>query len=188
MSSNTLRVFFAVVPPREVHDSLSRLLRILKKRIYSHSIRWMHVEHLHVTLQFLGELQKEHLISLTELVRTQLKNIPSFQLQLGHLTIFPTKENPGIISLTVEPHSLLATLSSAIGQAMNVLGYPVESRPFQAHMTLGRIHQEKLQTEFFSCFDLPNIQPTLIREVYLIESRPGQEGSNYVPLAQFKLK
>jgi 2'-5' RNA ligase len=138
-------------------------------------------------LQFLKGLQQEHLNPLTELVRTQLKEIPSFWLQLGHLTAFPTREHPRIISLTVEPHTVLMTLSNAIGQAMSVLGYPVESRLFQGHMTLARLHHDKVQADLLSLIHFPIIPPIPIHEIYLIESRPDKEGSHYIPLAQFDL-
>lgn len=184
---NTMRVFFAVIPPSTVCDSLSRSIAALKKQTHGHSIQWMPINKLHITLQFLNELKHEHLTPLNELVCSQLKKMPSFQLQLGHLAAFPTSKNSKIISLTVEPHTALLTLSQTIGQAMSVLGYPVESRPFHGHMTLARLHHDKLQTDLFSQILMPSIPPILIREIYLIESRPDKEGSQYLPLAQFYL-
>lgn len=183
-NSNSLRVFFAVVLPNTVYDSLFKSLETLKKEIGDHSIRWMPIHQLHVTLQFLKRLQKADLASLIELVRVQLKNISDFQLHTGILTTFPTSKNPGILALTVEPHTVLMTLSNIIGQAMDVLGYPVETRPFQGHITLARLQHDKLQIDLFSPVDIP---PMLIQKIYLIESRPDQAGSHYIPIAQFEL-
>lgn len=182
-----MRVFFAIIPPKTVCDFLTMSIATLKKGICGHFVQWTPTNHLHVTLQFLKSLQPTHLIPLTELVRLQLKNIPSFQLQLGHLTAFPTPENPKIIALTVEPYKVLMTLSNTIGQAMGILGYPAESRPFQGHITLARLHHDKLQPDLLSLTHFPITLPILINEIYLIESKFDKEGAHYIPLAQFEL-
>lgn len=182
-----MRVFFAVVPPKSIRDYLAGAMSILKKGVGGHSIRWTPVADLHVTLQFIKALQQVDLVPLTERVRSQLKNVPSFQLQIGHPMVFPNPELPSIISFAVEPHTTLVTLSNVIGQAVGALGYPVESRLFQGHMTLARLHHEKIHTNVFSSLNMPIIPPILINEIYLIESKPDKNGPHYIPLAQFDL-
>lgn len=184
---NTIRVFFAVLPTGEACDSLCRLIAILKKRSHDHSIRWTPVKNLHITLQFLKDLQQKHTMPLIEEVRAQLKKLSIFQLQLGQLYAFPTVEHPRIISLTVEPQTALMTLSDTIGNTMRGLGYPVESRPFQGHITIARLPHNKLQADLFSHLHLPVVAPIPVHEIYLIESRPDKVGSKYITLDKFNL-
>lgn len=184
---NTLRVFFAVLPPGEVRDSLSRLIAILKKRSHAPSIRWTAVKDLHMTLQFIKDLQQKHTMPLIEAVRFQLKNQPTFQLQLGHVCAFPTVEHPSVIALTVEPQTALMTLSNTIGKAISALGYPIESRSFQGHITLARLHHNKLQADLFSHPHAPVVAPIPVHEIYLIESRPDKVGSKYIILDKLDL-
>ena len=184
---NTIRIFFAVMLPVEVCVPFLKPLGILKKAIRGHSIRWTSVNHFHVTLQFLKDLQQKHTMLLIEEVQTQLKNMSAFQLQLGQLSLFPTPELPRIISLTVEPQTVLMAMSNTIGKAISALGYSVESRPFQGHITIARLHHDKLQADLLSHIHFPVIKPIPVHKIYLIESRPDNEGSNYVTLAQFTL-
>lgn len=173
--------------PGSSHLLLSATMAALKKSIPAHSIVWNAVNNLHVTLQFLNGLQQKHTSALIDHVRSQLKNMPAFQLKLGDLEMFPTLEHPRIISLTVEPQAVLMELSNTIGQAISALGYPVESRLFQGHITFGRLHHYKPKAALLSQIHLPDIPAITIDKVYLVESKPDQKGSNYHILAQFDL-
>ena len=146
------------------------------------------MEKLHVTLQFLKGIQPEHVTSLIEQVRLELKDTPAFQLEFGGLEWFPTPEHPKILSLAVGPQHSLMSLSVAIGHAISTLNYPVESHPFRGHMSLGRLlHYRSQQTALLQQIKLPPIPPIAINELYLIESRPGKKGNDYHPLAQLAL-
>ena len=184
---NTIRVFFAINLPSPTCDFLIKPLAALKKAFPGHSIRWTVAQHLHVTLQFLSALPQEQLASLIDTVRIQLKNRESFQLQLGHLEAFPTQMCPRIISLTVEPQTMLMDLSNEIGQVMRALGYPVEPRSFKGHVTLGRLPQDVFQVDLLTKTHFPVIPPIPVHEIYLIESRPDAAGARYITLAQFPL-
>lgn len=185
---NTLRTFFAIVPPRSLSDCLSSVLESSKQSFPKNLIRWVQIEKLHITLQFLKCIKPEHLTPLIEQVRLELKNIPAFQLEFGGLEWFPTPKHPKILSLAVGPQNILTSLSAAIGHAISALNYPVESRPFQGHMSLGRLlHHRSQQEALLPEIKLPFIPPIPIRELYLLESKSNKEGTDYYPLAQLTL-
>lgn len=185
---NTTRVFFAITPPQSLSILLSSVIESSKQSLPKNLIKWIQIEKLHITLQFLKSIQPEHVTTLIELVRHEIQKTPAFQLELGDLEWFPTPERPKVLSLKVGPPNILMALSSAIGHAISTLNYPVETMPFRGHMSLGRlIHSRSQPAAFLQQIKLPFIPPVLINELYLIESKFCPQGNEYHPLAQITL-
>lgn len=182
-----IRAFFAISLPGSVQKRIWDILEPVRKLTSAHFIRWTKPEHLHITLQFLQKLEADHISSLIEGVRNVLQGTGEFQLDLGTLEWFPTPKRPRLISLSVGPQDLLRDLSVVIGQVIGELNYPVESRPFRGHLTVGRVVNYSSELQQLLQMTLPSIPPVPIDELYLIESKPDQDGSNYLPLAQFNL-
>lgn len=185
----TIRTFFAIIPPKEMHVYLLDVLKILKK-IIPVNIRWVDPQNVHITLQFLGQLQTEDLGPLSEKVRGQLEHVSSFLLALGPLEVFPSLHHPKILSLVAEPHDILLSLATTIAQAVKVFNYPIDSRPFRGHMTIGRVvhlhhfNREKVQLLNVKLTKIPLLP---IDKIFLIESKFKEGKMEYSPLAQFPL-
>ncbi|MCL9684953.1 RNA 2',3'-cyclic phosphodiesterase [Legionella maioricensis] len=184
---NTIRAFFAIMPPQSMHDPLENILKTLKHATPEHSIKWINIKNLHITLQFLKKVQTEDVNPLIEQVRAELKNTKSFQLELNHLEWFPGPRHPKILSLAVGPQDILAALSATIARAITALNYPVELRPFRGHISIGRVPHRRPQPTLLTTIKLPALPPVFINELYLIESKPDNGRTSYLPLAQFSL-
>ena len=183
-----MRIFFAIIPPLSIRELLFNHIEQLKISTQPNHFKWVKVESLHITLQFLGHIEPEHLPTLIEKVRAEFINTPAFQLEWGSLEWFPTTKHPKILSMSVGPHDVLTKLSSQIGQAIRSLNYPVESRPFRGHLSLGRLDKSGLQSKTaLEQIQLPIIPITTITEIDLMESKPNEKGSQYSSLTQFKL-
>ncbi|HHF0524976.1 TPA: RNA 2',3'-cyclic phosphodiesterase [Legionella anisa] len=184
---HTLRVFFAIIFPKSTQVRLSRSLKTLQNTLLSDYIRWVHVEKMHITVQFLGNLPQEQLILLIEKVQSAIKNTLPIQLQFGHLEWFPTLRHPKILSLSVQPQADLAMLSKVIGNTLITLNVPVETRPFRGHLTMGRLIRHRIPHELLETIKIPVIPPIVVNKIHLIESRSEKGRQNYYPLAEFKL-
>ncbi|KTD43377.1 RNA 2',3'-cyclic phosphodiesterase [Legionella quateirensis] len=186
----TIRSFFAIMLAPAVQVDMSTRLSTIKHAVPAPNIRWVKIEHLHITLQFLNILKSECVPQLIKNIQKTLKNTPSFQLEIGALEWFPTPSHPKILSFTVEPLSILNDLSASIGHELTAMNIPIENRPFRAHMTLGRLapHHHLPDTVDLSQIKLPPIPSITINELFFIESKPQAEGSNYSPLARFRLR
>lgn len=185
---NTIRSFFAIKPPSSIQENLSVILAELKQSVPHHFTRWIDIEHLHITLQFLKSTQSEQVPDIINSMQILLKETPAFQLELGSLEWFPSIAHPKIISLAVGPQEVLTTLSTAIGIELKALNIPIETRAFKGHMTLGRLSpHHNLQKELIlDHIKIPPVPPVLIDELFYFESKPAR-GSNYIPLARFEL-
>jgi len=63
----TIRAFLAIDPPEEVLRSIADIQGILRRNIRG-SISWVRPEGIHLTLKFFGDIGREHLLSIAEVV------------------------------------------------------------------------------------------------------------------------
>jgi RNA 2',3'-cyclic 3'-phosphodiesterase len=182
----TIRAFFAIDLSKQLKEILGQTISDLKKQMDTHPIRWVNPQDLHLTLQFLKQLAIKDIQHLVEKIHLELYAMPTFNLQIGHVELFSTAHHINIISLQAEPHGILTALSTMIGQGINAAGYASETRPFRAHITLGRITNT-------SSFTLPEISKPILEksftnEITLFQSNPTPTESNYTCLAKIKLR
>ena len=127
--SDTARVFIALWPDAGVREQL---------RAWREGCAWpaaaspVRAEQLHVTLHFLGNIPR---VRLPELVEGLDVKFAPFELGFGH----PEVWHGGIAVLApdVVPQALTA-LHGALGAALQLLGLPLEARPYSPHVTLAR--------------------------------------------------
>lgn len=184
---HTVRAFFAIVPPKEIQIHLLRVLNALKKIVPSDDIRWVPVENLHVTLQFLGQFHLDDVKPFIEKVREELKYFSPFQLELGSLTWFPDEKRAKIMSLTMKPQLILTTLAHMIADVISTFHYPVESRPFRAHMTLGRLLTVNTTKVSLPQIKLPLIPHFIVDTIDFLESKAYTGKTSYISFAKIKI-
>ena len=103
-------------------------------------VSWVKPENLHFTLKFLGEISETHVPALREAFRRSQVGIRSFALSLGGVGAFPPKGRPRVIWVGVEQGTEeMVGLRDRIDEILLPLGFPREKRPFQPHLTLGRV-------------------------------------------------
>jgi 2'-5' RNA ligase len=79
----------------------------------------------------------------------------------------------------------LARLARRLDAAAAKVGVPRDRRPYQAHLTLGRLREPApVPLERAAAVEIP---PFRVDEVVLYESRPDGNGARYVPLARLPL-
>ncbi len=141
-----MRLFIALELPAEVIAVLEGVQRRLQ-RSGDHPVKWVAPTGMHLTLQFLGEVEEQRVADML----TVLKNIrvaDTHQSSAAHLQTvgagaFPNLRRPQTlwvsVSGAVEP---LARLQQRLTQALEPLGFEPETRPFRAHLTLGRVRRD----------------------------------------------
>ncbi len=183
-----MRIFFAVALSEELKDKVGKFINELKKKARTNAIRWSKPANLHITLQFLAEVQTAHLPSLLDKVKLALvDNKHPLSIKLSNINLLPDPHRPRVIVLDISPQQELAELSKLIGQGIQAANYPIEDRPFRGHLTLGRIkHAHGVNLAFLSEVEL--LQEIIeVGEVTLYRSEPQPEGSHYTILEQVNL-
>lgn len=184
---NSIRAFFAIMPPTTMLMQLSKIVRNISQVIPEHHLKLSKTEHLHSTLQFIANVRLHDIKPLSEEVATALKNIPAFELEFGGLEWFPNSDHPKILSLQIGPYEALKNLSDTLGQVLGTFNYPLEARPFRPHLTLARLHNVDSSSVQLEKIPLVAISSAVISEVHLMESKPNNGTTNYKSLAQFSL-
>ena len=91
-------------------------------------VRWVPPEQLHVTLRFLGEVSEWQ--------------AGAFSAGLADLDCFPFSGAPRVIWLGMdEGREQMAALKDELDDRLVSIGFESETRPFRAHLTLGRVNR-----------------------------------------------
>jgi 2'-5' RNA ligase len=186
-----IRIFFAIDLSPTLKEQLARFIHTLSQHqdLISSAIHWTSTENLHITLQFLPKVHTEQLPLLIDNISAKLANIEQLKdIQIGKLLLFPNAEHPRVIALHVFPQTELTQLAQLIRQSIQALGYPVETRPFHAHLTLGRIkNKQNMSFDFLNALKVPVLEKLIIKEVVLFRSEPQPDQSVYTPLQRILL-
>lgn len=178
-----VRAFFAIDLPVPLRNTLKQVLSILESHVPKHAVRWIHLANLHITLQFVGNVHYEHLPELVKNVNQELATFKAFSLEINNLIFFPTQKHPQVIALEVGPSTILAELAHKIGLGIKATNYPVETRPFRGHLSLGRLKSNRKQPYTLDKIELPQFKTQLISEICLFASKATHEGQIYEPLS-----
>ena len=98
---------------------------------------WSHPENFHMSLAFLGDISRDQADILARLLAVQADKIAPFTLTLDKLGYFGF-EHESTLWCSVRPDNNLKALVSTVYKAVHDSRIHFESKPFKAHITLGR--------------------------------------------------
>ncbi|MBD3420757.1 MAG: RNA 2',3'-cyclic phosphodiesterase [Chitinivibrionales bacterium] len=128
------RLFIAIDFNEDIREMLSDICFGLRQ------IRWSPLEQLHLTLRFLGDVDKHTFEDiLSTLARVEA---PAFSLTIKGAGYFPPRRSPRIIWAGVEPDQELLTLKNKIDRVLQLLHVEPDKHKFHPHITLGRAKGE----------------------------------------------
>lgn len=183
------RIFVAAALPADAVEAVAALVdrvRSLGVPGGGRDVRWVRLDGLHLTLRFLGPTLDPRIEPAREAVRIAGRAASAFDLVLGTAGAFPEGGRPRTLWVDViKGGSDLAGLASALDGALVDAGWPPETRPFKAHLTLarsdgvpaGRAIAQSLMDE---AADLRI--PARIDRIGLFESLTGGGPARYEPL------
>ncbi|MBA3661397.1 MAG: RNA 2',3'-cyclic phosphodiesterase [Gammaproteobacteria bacterium] len=187
-SPSVIRIFFAVELAQAMKEKIGEYVSQLKKNAKSHSIKWTKKANLHITLQFLGEIKGEHVPTIVDNVKNQLKeSVVKTHINLGEVTLFPNPFRPRVIVFDITPQDELAKISERVGNGIRLSQYDTDTRPFHGHLTLGRLKHPNTNLRFLSKVDHPAVGYIEVNEVVLFRSDPVPDGTEYTVLERIEL-
>lgn len=139
----TLRSFLALDTPDEIRKEIGTAQDRLK-RIIQGDIRWVRPEGVHLTLKFFGNISGSDAANISDAVGRAAAGIRPFALAIGGVGAFPDPHRPRVLYLgmTGDVERLVA-FQKGLEQALSMIGFPREERPFRPHLTLGRIRNPR---------------------------------------------
>jgi RNA 2',3'-cyclic 3'-phosphodiesterase len=136
------RAFVAVLLDESTKRAVSA--QIERLRPLSKAVAWVPAHNLHLTLRFLGDQTEEQLAELVPALEEAASGVPAFTLSLKGLGAFPGLEHPRSLWVGVSDGAQeVLRLQTRVAEALERRGTPIEARAWQAHVTIGRVADEK---------------------------------------------
>ncbi len=138
----TIRVFIAIEIADEIKERLSEYIDKLRRA--GADVKWVVPENIHLTLRFLGYIEKDTLPGLNKIVSDAVSSQEPFNISIGNIGAFPSLKRPRIVYVCVdEKENNLLKLYENLNKQVEGLGIKEESRKYVGHITLGRIRTQK---------------------------------------------
>jgi 2'-5' RNA ligase len=174
------RLFVAIRPPEEVRDLL------IDAMDDSPALRWAGDEQLHLTLRFIGEVERpvaNDIAAALDRIRS-----PAFELRVTGVGKFE-KRNGGALWAGIIPKEPVAALAAKVERAIQQAGLEPEHRAFSPHITLARWNRRN--SEAVDAFMTRNADlrsaPFEVDRFILFESKLSRHGAHYEEVARFEL-
>jgi RNA 2',3'-cyclic 3'-phosphodiesterase len=174
------RLFAAIRPPEHIRDLL------IDAMDDSPDFRWQDEEQLHLTLRFIGEIDRRVANDLADALG-RIRARP-FSIRIGGVGRFEQR-NSGALWAAVEPREPIAALAAKVERMCQGIGLQAEHRAFHPHITLARWRGRRTR-EVVSFLerrrDLAS-EPFEIERFILFESRLSRHGAHYEEVARYPL-
>ena len=174
------RLFVALRPPEPVRDLL------IDAMDDSPDFRWQHDEQIHLTLRFVGEVERPAADDLVDAL-ARIRASP-LELRIAGVGRFEQR-NSGALWAGVGPRPPLAALAAKIERACQSVGLDPERRAFHPHMTLARWTGRRTREvkDFLERRRGLSSHPFPVDRFILFESRLSRHGAHYEQVAGFPL-
>lgn len=128
-----MRLFIAINFDEKLKDAIQNIIRDIEK--HSKKGRFVKNEHMHLTLEFLGEIPPKKVDSIKETMEQvssemfilELSEVGHFKRRGGDIYWIGLRKNQSLFRMQKELHNLLLKK-----------GFELESRKYNPHLTIGR--------------------------------------------------
>jgi 2'-5' RNA ligase len=175
------RLFVGLRPPRPIRAQLLGLMGGVT------GARWQDDAQLHITLRFIGEVERPH----AEDLAIALANIhhPPIEVSLAGVGQFARRGLPNALWAGLRPHDALAGLHRKVDQALVRCGLAPEGRAYLPHITLARMNTSAGITDRFLEAHAAVASPPFVLDHFLLfESTLGGEGAVYETVERYPLR
>jgi len=174
------RLFVAIRPPEAIRDLL------LDAMDESPDFRWQSDEQLHLTLKFIGEVDRPVANDIADAL-SRVRS-PGFDLRIAGIGSFDHR-NGGTLWAGVAPREPVAALAAKIDRACLAAGIALEGRAFHPHITLARwTGRRTLEVAaFLGRARRLASEPFAVTAFSLFESQLSRHGAHYEEVATYPL-
>jgi RNA 2',3'-cyclic 3'-phosphodiesterase len=136
------RIFIAAPIPADASRVVSELVEGVRAVAVpggGRDVRWVRLDGLHLTLRFLGPTLEDRVGLAREAVVEAAVGQAPIAVTLGGAGTFPSGGRPRALWLGVRDGvEALTDLAASVDRSLVDRGWPPETRPFRAHLTLAR--------------------------------------------------
>ena len=128
-----MRLFISINFEEKVKNEIQDVINEMKK--YTIQGKFVNIDHMHLTLEFLGEIPPEKVHKIKEVIDEV--HFEPFTMNLTKVGCFKRREG-NIYWLGIEHNEMLIKIQSKLHELLIKQGFELEDRPYKAHVTVGR--------------------------------------------------
>lgn len=177
-----IRTFIAVTLAESVIEQIAKIYSDLQEP--RADIRWVRLEGLHVTLKFLGNINRHQVEPVLAVMREIAQGCRPFNVVAQGIGTFPNLRRPQTVWVGLQGQDL-STLKVALENALISLDFPSEARKFTPHLTLGRVRSRQGWEHLvpvIKAHEQTVFGESAIRHLTLYQSDLHPGGAVYTPL------
>jgi 2'-5' RNA ligase len=189
-----IRAFVAIDLPDDLGKDVQNLLASLQDLPDSGLIRWVKPQALHLTLAFLGNINRDRIPEIAASLQEAARTCVPFECRLTDLGAFPNWRKARILHLEVDdPTGGLKRIQHQVQSALSPLGFQPDRRAFSPHLTLGRVRDRASRRSLDELNNLvqnvrmPDFKPWYVKEIHFVQSDLLPSGPQYSRLGSFEL-
>ncbi len=185
-----MRLFIGIRLDDNARKEAYSVQRELAKK--TSNIKWVEYENLHITLKFLGKVEKEDRLNQIKKVMDGLVFVlPSFNVTLAQAGCFPNKRVPRVLWVDIKDKIPLLKIIDYLQENLVSTGFVKEKRTPHPHITIGRVNKKSkfskcISQELDKCKVLEVQMP--VDQISLFESELSQKGPIYQEIYRINLK
>lgn len=179
------KLFVGISLDAKANTSLDRNLR----EFSSFPVFWTEASDRHITMAFLGNVEDEYLLNISEGIYTSLKDLDAFDVFLESISSGFSGDRLKSITARVQESEELDTLHARLAKELKSF-VRIEKKRFRPHVTLGRFRrfggdgvEEKQKYQVEKRIRIP----VFVSSVTLFESVQEKNKKTYVPIDVFDI-
>ena len=183
------RLFVGVRVSVQTANALAAAAETLQRRAKDAGVdvKWVAPVNYHATLKFLGFTREDAIGAVRDALDAALVGAASLKFRTARLGGFPSLEKASVLWAGIDGN-VLDDVFARVEKAMVGIGYAAETRPFHAHVTLGRLRETRPIRELVLPLSEQMFSDSRADGVTLFESETKSSGSVYRDLHRVGFK
>ncbi len=144
-------------------------------------------EQTHITLRFIGDVDDSKIKRIVRAVEESVSGIAPFRIDVRGLGAFPRNDRPNIVWMGLEPSEVLTDISERISSGLASSNIRFDTKPFKAHITVGRCREGTKMPGFFESHKDQDYCSFICREILVMKSELGPKGAKHTVLSRIPL-
>lgn len=178
-----IRLFVALRPPVAIRDALGDIQEGVP------GARWQDDDQLHLTLRFVGEVDRPQAEDLADALAQV--HAPAPKVALAGVGSFGARGRADTLWAGVTPHAPLRHLHAKVEAACARAGLPPDRRAYAPHVTVARLPRSlgaaPEVARWCAAHAALRSEPFTLPHLILYRSTLGREGASYEPVARWAL-
>jgi RNA 2',3'-cyclic 3'-phosphodiesterase len=187
------RLFIALDFSPQIIQAITKVLQFFINEKLS-GVNWVKPQNLHLTLRFLGDTLPHQREQIDHFLSTECLKISPFSVTVEKSGVFPNFKRPRVLWVGITVPNELLLLQAKIELGCRTIGFKPEDKPFNPHLTIGRVSQFATNQEIETIsktlyeYEVNHLGSCMIDHLTLFKSDLQRTGSVYTVLNKYPLR